>query len=337
MFRTGTLVSPTPAPNLVISLMESDMLNVGWVKASTNVASSSYIWNVYKSPGTNNSIFTDFYVALGWDNTSNANLMITLFESWNTTTNTASQYCPNTAPTPLANATANAFPSALPNVAGSNIGYFGTGTTDSNFSQTNETYWYSITIDRVMVLTSNAASNINAGASFYAGVYESFMANTLDPVPIVLYNMGSTLAYNTNAPFPYPNYSTAGAIFTREPNQPSACTSNFYGGVTSLFNCFGQFQTLSNSTDVYTNRFLVSRGVLTGRGSSNPSTPVGVRGLIKDIWYININTPTRGDLIQFIQNGVTINAYCALGGSGWTSITLGAANPTTIRPYMANV
>lgn len=337
MFRTGTLVSPTPAPNLVISLMESDMLNVGWVKTSTNVVANQNIWNVYKSPGTNNSIFTDFYVALGWDNTSNANLMITLFESWNTTTNTASQYCPNTAPVPLGNATCNAFPSALPNVTGSNIGYFGTGTIDSYFSQTNETYWYSITIDRVIVLTSNAASNINAGASFYAGVYESIMANTLDPVPIVLYNMGGSVGLSAVPPFAYPQYSATGAIFTREPNQASACTSNFYGGVTQLFNNYGNYQATTTSTDVYTNKYLVSRGVLTGRGGNNPAVAIGMRGLIKDIWYTNINNPTRGDIIQFVQNGVTINAYCALGGTGWASIVINGSYSTSIRPYMANV
>ena len=131
MYRSAIVsANPAPAAFYVQSCLEPDMINVGWVKVSTNVATNSgnnsnnIIWNVYKSPGTNNQIGKDWYAGFGWDNASNANLFATIFEGWTGgSTNTCTGYMPNFNPsavnyTTQANAWCNVNASTLPNTPG---------------------------------------------------------------------------------------------------------------------------------------------------------------------------------------------------------------------------
>ena len=319
-FITSTLPTTTePSPRLIIDIVEPQMTACGWVKMSTNVTASSYVWNVYKSPSACNSIAKDFHLALGWDVTTNANLYMTIFEGWDNATANAWLYVPKTAPTPLANGYANAFISALPNISASNIGLVGTGSgvTQSPLSQSGCIYYISATSDRVIIATSNN-SLINAGAAFYGGVYDSLMSPQVDSSPLCVINFNATSVGTPPNPF-IPSSTTLGAIFVREPSQASACTSNFYGGVAFPLN-YGNGQ---GNPETYSNKYFVTRGVLQGRATAS------IRGMPKDIFYTSLAAVNRGDEIRFVKDGITTNAI---------SINSGTAQFVSVyRPYMANV
>ena len=331
-YRTGTIANTLPTYNLIISVLQQDMLNVGWKLWSTNngnVVANQYMWRVYKSPGSgsangNNSIGTDWFMGLGWDIASNGNLIMTIMESYENVTNTIQNYCPNTAPTPIANGACNANPTALPNITGSNAMYLATNT-QSALSQSNTVYYYSVTIDRLILCTSNGSGVANFGVSMYGGMYDSFMANTLDTMPIVLFNLTANNA--SQSPPMSANALSGGAFFTREPYQSTSLATNFCGS----YNPFNNYS-ISMPVEGYTQRYLSSRALLMGR-TITAYTGSYIRGLLKDVWFVNsvnnIVGPTRGDIIQFVQNGVTITA---------TNINpYGIYNYTSWCPYFAQV
>jgi hypothetical protein len=308
MYTTVTLnSSSTPALTYINSYLEPNMLTVGWVKVATNVAvntanaSSALIWNVYKSPGGNNSIAKDFYVAVGWDNASNANVAITTFEQFSNTGNTCLGYGPLYIKLgQLSSLSANGWPSSgfstLPGDPASNVAYVITGSTASGDNYNNmastisQTFYHSVTIDRIVSFSSNTQS-WGTGHAFYAGVYDTFINPTIDQYPICVLNLKMPQAvvnYNVTI---YNAYGFA----TREFFTTPPYSSNYWN--TSLSN---PLNSIGSSTELYSNRNLFSRVLIAGNSG-------GLRGLCKDIYFSGAGGNV-GDTASLSINGVVYTA-----------------------------
>lgn len=339
-WRTGNVANTLPSPNLINSVIAPDMVNTGWVQVSTNVAANNYLWNVYKSPGANNSLGNDWYLAFGWDTASNCNLFITIMENWDNTLNVARNYVPNTSSIfPQPNGVCNVNPSVLPNISTSNIGYIGTGMSLTQGGNTalstsaNNIYFQSITIDRVIVATSNGANatgsnTFNVGITAYAGMYDSYwrtnteygVADTM-PLVLMMFTYQNSLGHLPQAA----NSPSMPPIFTREIGIFSLGltpdTTNFQGYAQKQLN---YWDGVLNQKDVYTGQYQISRVVLNGRFSTASNYP-SVRGLLKDVWYSSVYG-VKFDPVQWVQNGVTVSGnlagvnYAAAGTMGTTGI-----------------
>lgn len=324
MYNSGYITSSVaPAPNYIINYLEPDMLSVGWVKSSTNVATntanpgSNLVFNVYRSPNTVNSLGKDFYVAIGWDNASNANIAITVFEQYDNssggaTSNTCLGYPPLQGVTRAivgANLWCNTNISGLPNTPGGNCGYL-ISTVDNNLSTTSFKYYHSVTIDRVITCSSNTSS-LQSGHAYYAGLYDSFINPVIDQYPICIVNL---MASATQASVSSANLSTMTGLTTREPaaytKGSSAQGQNFSISINGPLNRIGS--TSASQFDAYANRALVSRIILAGRTTSAGGDD-GYRGLLKDMYcHQAVFVPSnRGDTIDITVNGVKYNAVCA--------------------------
>ena len=335
MYRTSIISSSnSPAVDLIRIGLEPDMLNVGWVKASTNVvtnaanSSNSWIWNVYKSPAGNNSLGKDWYISLGWDSASNANIAITCMEQWTGgSSNVALGYVPRQGDGSMAPQGSNGWvslgSSGLPLTPGGNVGHMTIGGVSSSANALptySYTLYQSVTIDRIIFATSNTQT-FNDGASFYAGMYDTFLNPLLDPYPIGIFNLNrwgtSSLLTNGNA------YTIEGAA-TRN-IMPSVSQYNF------TMNRNTAMQTLNpiayGGQEIFSNRWLFGRALICSLGNPNAGTTGGLRGLLKDIYLSGI-VVTRGDTTQIVINGATYNA---------TSMYPVGSSPTVAYPWMLQV
>lgn len=339
MYNSGYITSSVaPAPNYIINYLEPDMISAGWVKSSTNVAtnvgnaSSTLIFNVYRSPNTLNSLGKDFYLAIGWDNASNANLAITTFEQFDPSTNACLGYPPLQGRVAReivgANLWCNTNSSGLPNTpsVNGNCGYLITSTAD-NLSNVSFKYYHSVTIDRVITCSSNTAS-LSSGHAFYGGLYDSFITPTLDPYPICIVNFLSTAATSGMS------VGTLSSIYGLTTREPAAFTKgaaaqgqNFSMSFGSLLNYTGA--PTGGQLDAYANRVLLSKVVMFGRTTSQGGGDA-LRGLLKDVYgHASSFTPSyRGDTIETTINGTKYTATC---------IRASATGLTTFYPYFLQV
>lgn len=320
MFRQAPVANnPAPAQYYVNNCLYPDMINVGWVKVSSNITvntantTNAWAWDVLKSPAANNQIGKDWYLAFGVDIASNANLALTIFELWNIAgSNQATGYPPGmvisatgtaSLPPQAPNAWCNVNSSVLPYAPASNCGVIiaGVNATNTNaFSTFLYTYSHSVTIDRVITMSSNAAT-VNSGHAFYAGTYDSFMNPLQDVMPICAINW--TTVVNSYQPSNAPGQSGVFAnnvvgMATREPEL--IATGNTYNWV--ITSCGGlNFPPVWSSstphTDYYANKYTFSRGMISGMGG-------GLRGLLKDVYVTNA-VNNRGDTSPITINGVT--------------------------------
>jgi hypothetical protein len=321
MYNSGYITSSVaPAPNYIINYLEPDMITAGWVKSSTNVATnvgnagSTLIFNVYRSPNTLNSLGKDFYLAIGWDNATNANLAITTFEQFDPSTNACLGYPPLqgrvTREIVGANLYCNTSSSGLPNTpsVNGNCGYFITSTAD-NLSTVSFKYYHSVTIDRVITCSSNTGS-LSSGHAFYGGLYDSFIIPTLDPYPICIVNFLSTAG---TAGVSSGTLSTLFGLTTREPaaftKGAQAQGQNFSMSFGGPLNFMGTPST--GVLDAYANRVLLSKIVMVGRTTSQGGTDA-LRGLLKDVYASQSSyVPSyRGDTIETSIAGTKYTATC---------------------------
>jgi hypothetical protein len=338
MFRQGVISSiSNPAPYYVKTQLEPDMINVGWQLVSSNIAAntgnvgSEYMWDVLWSANNLNQIGKDWFIALGWDNASNANLICTVFEQWNGVgqgggTVAGSNLCLGYPPgfavgaAQGANNWCNVSPSTLPFTPNSNCGCLAsaTGTLSNSLPVLSFTYSHSVAIDAVITMSSNAAA-INSGPAYYLGTYDTFLNPTVDVYPIMALNFGlQTTSVAGIAPgSPLTTANALSALFTREPTLNTAPTlsTNFSGTmyVGMYFNSranFGGAAGILNNVDFYANKFIYSRALVFGVSN-------GMRGLAKNV-YISNASGNRGDTVQITINGQTYTAIFPSnnGGSG---------------------
>lgn len=331
MFHTATIANvPNPAPFYIKNSLEPDMINVGWVLVSSNIAAnaanaaSSYQWDVLRSGNSVNQIGKDWFIGLGWDTASNANIAVTLFEQWNGSgsgggtavgSNTCLGYPPNftqTSSLPQANAWCNVNPTTIAFTPGSNCQGM-TSFSTFGISTLNFTYSHSVTIDRIIFMTSNQAS-INSGPAYYVGTYDSFMSPIQDPYPLLAHNFNvqyTTYGYTVGQLVGSPTNSSNSIIgmSTREPGLiPAIGTTNFTAGICGQINFNMACAISGNQVEYYSNKYLFSKGLVQGRTFSGAinSFP-GVRGTIKDVYLVPVNA-NRGDTTTITINGNTYTA-----------------------------
>jgi hypothetical protein len=302
MYTTTTTSSLSPASDYIINSLEPNMLTVGWVKASTNVtvntgnASNTLIWNVYKSPSGNNSISKDFYLAIGWDNASNANIAMTMFENWNSGSNTCSGYAPFYAKLGAAsiqspNNWCNNNFSPISGDPTSNVAYCITTATNT-LSKTSQICYHSVTIDRVVTFSANSAT-LSTGHAYYGGVYDRFLSVGTDTFPIALVNF-------------VPGFGSMDTNGANQTNISGFTIREYYSSSYAWSAGTGiPLNPISIGTEVYSNRNTTSRAMLAG-GYSQAST-LNMRGLLKDIYYCNL-TGNIGDTISVTISGVAYTA-----------------------------
>lgn len=363
-FRANNINSP----NGMITFMqaiEGDMQGVGWVLVSANVngnwtanatnttTNTAIIVDVLKSPGTNNSISNDWYIALGRDTASNSQLFVTMFAGWNAASNQAwNYYLPNTTAatqTPFANgfhSNANAAQLFLTSttvsgqgaVAGNSntalIFALNTNSLSNNASGNGFNYHYSVTIDRVILSMQNVQSILTAagGYCFYIGMYDSFMPIIIDPYPLICANLqasivGSSLtnqqAFTINEPY-----------YAVQSVTPTGFTGNWLVGVQYALN------PMINGPDGYmgagfsSGTFAVSRLPISGKGGTTlgGGVTIGYRGLFKDL-LVSTMPGIKGDRVFWNFNGAQFNStFMGSSGSGsWSSGVAAATGPWVLQ------
>lgn len=167
--------------------------------------------NIYKSPAASNSVGQDFYVALRRNQDHATAVMFLLFEDWDAVNKKARKYAPNAGTgitvNPVDNTVTDATGVLLTStVLQSNI-YCGV-----RLSQAT-TYLIDVTINRVILGSSDYAV-----PPVYAGVFDSLLPTTMDPVPLAVWRIGGDTGSGKS--------SSIGSS-TREPGSPATGTNNF--------------------------------------------------------------------------------------------------------------
>lgn len=93
-YRTGTVTTSSNGGANLIAQIESDLLANGWVKVGTNVVSGINTWNVYRSPGTLNSIGSDFHIGLCYRTATPGTFGFCIFRAWDAVNNLATGFPP---------------------------------------------------------------------------------------------------------------------------------------------------------------------------------------------------------------------------------------------------
>jgi hypothetical protein len=331
MFRQGIISSvSSPSPFYIKNVLEPDMINVGWQLVSSNITanvgntSNMWLWDVLWSSNASNEIGKDWFIAIGWDNMTNSNIVCTVVEQWNGVgqsvntsvgANTCMGYPPSfpvSGSAPVTNNWCNVNQTTLPFTPGTNAGCLCT-TTVNALSPVSFTYSHSVSIDAVITMSSNTAS-VNAGHAYYLGTYDSFLNPVSDPYPIVGINLGLTVTNITSpaGPGTTPNPTTTWGFQSREPCQNAAPVLNFNwsaficGPLNTITTSETTVTTAGNGIDFYANKFIYSRPVIAGRNG------IGMKGLLKNIYLVNMLT-TRGDTTQITVNGQTYTAIFISG------------------------
>ena len=310
-FKTGTITSATPAKAL-FDLLDPDITGVGYTRVETGITSGGVTWNVYKSPAASNFFGSDWFFALGYDTTGQATLYSCVFEAWDTATDLASRYAPNTASlVPGAGYINPQAASALP--AGFTLSHA--------LPTTAFTYAYSTLIDRLAIGAWTATATSRFG--WYIGLYDSFYSTTDDPFPLCLCWIGQDGGSST------PVWSRGAS--TREPMTTIADAYNFYvtQGGSNGFSSWSQ--TLINNL-YQGGRPWVGRVVLGGKGGSYDTSNGTLRyprGLFRDLFISRSSLSSNGDRITWsvgAQNYAGV-IYRATSGTG------SGATPILIPEY----
>lgn len=342
--------------NTFLTLIESDMINAGWVSVTSKVAANftanagntttntQILMDVLKSPGTNNAIAADWFVYLGTDLATNGSLYVSMSQAFNAATNLITNYilCNVTATTTLPYANGFCSNANTTNAYFSNT-TVGTGTQTANGSNArvlclNSTYmantansngfnyYYSVTIDRLIMAVANV-NTLNTGPCFYLGTYDSFMPLTIDAYPIVMANLAAlVLPSNING-------LSGGApnepVFIAQSIVPAGDAGNFFFKT--------QFSWNNLVGGVTADSYLggnqpFARLPIMGTGGNAQNTPSGFRGLFRDCMVTPLPSG-RGDLAFWTFNGTQYNATCF--GAGTAIYNSGIA--TSYGPYVLQV
>lgn len=303
-YKVGSLNS-TPAKDLV-DRMSADMVANGWVLVENDYVEGTYTWDVLRSPAGLNSAGNEFFVAIGYLTSGQATMAWTAMKEWNTSTKRATRYLPN----------AN---SIVPDSLGYNSQGISalpsTGTTISFRSitlATGDSYYYSVTIDRIIAST-NAIGVGTIRFFWYMGLYDSIIPSNIDPLPFTF-----TGSWYTSAA----SGVTAGTVgyMLTEPGQTTSDTNNFVGGAAyfgspssdsaALVPSWGSAGTLGSGNNFlrYTGQNLISRVAVNGRTGTSSDIRLAMRGLLKDCYAVYGGAYTVGDIAEWIWSAVTYSA-----------------------------
>ena len=302
----------------------------------TGNTNTQILIDVLKSPSGNNSIANDWFMALGRDLQTNTTLYVSMFAGYNSVSQQAwNYYLPNTTAatmTPAANGfnlnatpTGLYFTSSTVSVAGavssnaSNARIFAFSTTSlanavvatagQNVTNSNGfIYYYSVTIDRVIMAMANVQSLNSSGSAFYVGMYDSFMPTTVDPYPLMMANIAS-------AQFQSSGITILGGVSLTEPyfaasNTPVAGASGNWGLL-----CTFAFTNHILGDGYLGDSQTFARIPVSGRGNQTigAGAASGYRGLLKDCMG-STYVAGRGDVLSWVFSNTQYNATM-IGGT----------------------
>lgn len=294
-YSSGTITSATPASALLAAFDTAILAVAGWSKVTSLLVVGTNTWSVYKSAAASNSFGSDFYVAFGYVTATGTILHTTIFEQWNSTTNVATNFPPNSAQIPTATTWANPQAAASLPTTGTTIAYIDTPA----FVTTGFSYGISVTADRIIYWALSSTNSVG----FYMGLYDPFLPIASDPFPICLLQLGPNNAVNAVAVSTVP--ASLIGLCTREPLQTVSASTNFGCGATG-----SSAWTLNSggSNEIYTVKPLLARVLLQGRQSG------AYRGLLKDC-YVTAAQTQSGDTATWTLNSVPYTASRAGAGS----------------------
>lgn len=326
--------------NVIINTLTADMINTGYVLMAQNNlvsngtnTSNSIQWNILKSPGGNNAIGNDWFVALGTDLPTNTWLWATLFCGWNVGgTNQASQFIPSNTGGggfPNFNICANGFANTSVTANALTPGNVwclnGGGTLSIQTTGNGCNYIYTTTIDRTIISIANtAAANMNTNVwCYYLGTYDSFMPLSRDPYPLVMGNI-AVVAGSGNPALPPTNSGSPsepyGIQFPFGPIQQNFATTIPAALTGYPIQGYDIYQGGSGPRPV---KILIG-----GRGGasqliSSATGLGGIRGVLKDCWAVgntgNTTTSTiyaHTDVLYFTASGIQYNlTYLGYGAN----------------------
>jgi hypothetical protein len=148
----------------------------GYTLVETRVE-GTYTFDVYKSPSGSNAIAADWYLAIGHATSGATSLHMRLFEIYDSSTHKARKYAPAATSTPDTDGSVNDGTGVLLDSATLFQHNSGGGAT----AVVSITYYFNITIDRVLFATNAATNNV-----FYYGSYDRLLSSTDDPMPLAM-------------------------------------------------------------------------------------------------------------------------------------------------------
>jgi hypothetical protein len=204
-YVTGTTSATTPALT-IRSALQTPMQAVGYTLIETRVE-GTLTFDVYKSPSGSNSITADWYLAIGHVTSGATSLLVRMFEIYDSSTHKARKYAPAATSTPDTDGSVNDGTGVLLDSAT----LFGAAGGGGSQAVSSLTYYFNITIDRVILALSTPQVA-------YYGTYDRLLSSTDDPMPLVMLRIDNV----SNSAV-----STYGAA-TREPKNIGAATYNFF-------------------------------------------------------------------------------------------------------------
>lgn len=300
-FSTGSITSATPAQALLTALDTALLAVTGWSKPTSLLVVGTNTWSVYKSAAANNSFGSDFYVAFGYVTATGTILHMTVFEQWNSGSNLATNFAPNSSQTPTATTWANPNAAAALPTTGTTIAFIDTPVLGASLFN----YTVDVTADRIgFGMFANALE-----CGYYLGLYDTFLPLASDPFPLCCIQLGPNFGASANAMTTAP--LTLQGFTTREPLQVTLSGNNFGAGCSGAT---GNTWTLTNAggVELYTGKIMLARVLIQGRAAG------GYRGLLKDC-YQGPGQTHAGDQMTWTINSVAHTAT-RLGGVSSTGI-----------------
>jgi hypothetical protein len=226
-YVTGTTSATTPALT-IRSALQTPMANAGYTLVETRVE-GTYTFDVYKSPSGSNAIAADWYLAIGHLTSGATTLHVRLFELYDASTHKARKYAPAATSTPDTDGSVNDGTGLLLDSASLFQHASGGGAT----AVSSITYYFNITIDRVLFATSTPAV-------YHYGTYDRLLSSTDDPMPLAMLKADTVSS----------SQQTTYGCSTRELKNAGANTYNFFvqtGYGSAAADTWGQSSTTGNN------------------------------------------------------------------------------------------
>ena len=252
--------------------------------------------DIYKSPAASNSLNTDFYVSITTGGVTEFHVGI--FEEWNTSTKVKTKYAPGTGVGKTIHS------AGYVDDAGVNAVTHPGSRVTTVASQANVIH---LTVDADRIILGNVASEYGF---FYAGIFDSFLTPTADPMPLVVMNYNTSYSAGNNG------------VYTREPGAPSATQNNFQGvwggnptGLTTYRHSYGPVPNSNdinflNSSDVYRPAATARVWIATCRGSSSGYS---ARGIVRDV-VTSRSGGLKGDTLSVTDSNGVARTYVMVSG-----------------------
>lgn len=307
-YATTSIDTATPVVDLM-TWLDGKMTTNGWTFVET-WTSGTKVANVYKSPAAGNSVGVDFYVAF-YRSTTTSVLTVLLFEDWDAVNKKARKYAPASGSGITVNVTDNTVTDATGVLLDSaTLSRVATVTLSSGVAQV---IYLDVDANKVVVANSSQAS----AAFAYAGVYESLLPASIDPVPLVVWNGSGHASGSSSALY---------GASTREPTAPAVGQYNFqmHSNVPTVSDRFYAYGVMTGSATSNTSKTISSSGDLYRAGSSQAAKIVLVSSRVATSTVSNQNA----------ARGLPLNVVTSYSGGARGDTLTETRDDGTTRTYV---